>query len=238
MVTGNSNCVVIVSQPNEKFWSNFIFGKIIEYGCPSIQNITPHILMITVFVHNENLALSYSLMTRRYCMYVLFSCRVSHTKKSTSPNPNQNLRTFNMFEGVKQPSYSRTKSRSLSPMPSSHSDSPSSSSYSPVLNTSLSPQSHTSVKRKGKNIFYLFICLFVFVVPVLDSPSLDAAALSKRSRTQVYSGKRTGSQGKLIVHWAWENQTHWHKKSQSSIFVCSADSVLDQYRKWAIIVGY
>ena len=122
-------------------------------------------------------------------------------KKSTSPNPN--LRTFNMFEGVKQPSYSRTKTRSLSPMPSSHPESTGSStcSQSPVQNKSLSPQPHTSSKKRG-NIFNLwtivFYIIFPLVTPLTDSPSPDIVALSKRSRTQVYSGKRSGSAGKCI----------------------------------------
>ena len=124
-------------------------------------------------------------------------CRVSHTKKSSLPNPN--LRTFNMFEGVKQPSYSRTKTRSLSPMPSSHSESPSSSTCSPLQNKSLSPQPHSSGKKRGNIIFIVklkFSIHFLLVPPLTDSPSLDIVALSKRSRTQVYSGKRSGFSGK------------------------------------------
>ena len=85
-------------------------------------------------------------------------CRVSHIKNSSSSNPN--LRTFDMFEGVKQPSYSRTKTRSLSPMPSSHLESPSSSIHSPIQNKSLSPQPQTNVKRRGTVLLKLYsICL-------------------------------------------------------------------------------
>ena len=146
-------------------------------------------------------------------------CRVSHIKNSSSSNPN--LRTFNMFEGVKQPSYSRTKTRSLSPMPSSHLESPSSSTHSPIQNKSLSPQPQTNVKRRGTVLLKLYsICLerialfhpikasivnhlwvvefflYILVPPVTDSPSGDTVALSKRSRTQVYSGRRSGFSGK------------------------------------------
>ena len=82
------------------------------------------------------------------CMLV---CRV---KKSPS-----SLRTFNMFEGVEQPSYSQTRSRSPSPLSSTLSlslspETPSTSKYSPITERrSLSPQPFSgasTAKRKGK----------------------------------------------------------------------------------------
>jgi len=55
-----------------------------------------------------------------------------------------------MFEEVEQPSYSRVKSRSLSPMLSLHSELPSTSTCSSVKDKkSLSPQPYMGTKRKG-----------------------------------------------------------------------------------------
>ncbi|XP_065898062.1 transcription elongation factor B polypeptide 3-like isoform X2 [Dysidea avara] len=111
----------------------------------------------------------------------------SRVKKSPS-----SLRTFNMFEGVEQPSYSQTRSRSPSPLSSTLSlslspETPSTSKYSPITERrSLSPQPFSGASTAKRK------------VPMMDSPT-ESVALSKRSRTQVYSGKRSGSQAVLSL---------------------------------------